>query len=244
VQSQVQDNKVVEEGVKLSNVTCYNCAEWGHYSTGCKLPKLCFIYQTSDHVRRDCPKWMKPVEPVQYLGGATQGLGFFHVEVKEETNRAGYLKFIDNCVVLTVEEGEIEMGEIVENLQQLFDPKWHWQLRKIDEYKLLVSFPPQKQILATFISDITYFKLRKEGVLVSLKSWNGDVEPYDALEEVWVQVKGVPPKWCNWRTLTQIASSLGRMVEVDWNSLFSSFSVWLESGYPAKIFLRYRCSST
>jgi hypothetical protein len=38
-----------------------------------------------------------------------------------------------------------------------------------------------------------------------------------------VQVRGVPPKWCNCRTLTKIASSLGRTVEVDWNSLFSSF---------------------
>jgi hypothetical protein len=47
----------------------------------------------------------------------------------EEGNRAGFLKFLDNCVVLTIEEGEIEPNEIVENLQTLFDKKWHWQLR-------------------------------------------------------------------------------------------------------------------
>jgi hypothetical protein len=85
VQPQVQDNKAV----KLSNVTCYNCAEWDHFSIDCKQPKLCFICQTSDHVGRDCPEWMKPLEHVQYLGSATQGLSFFHVEVKEEANRAG-----------------------------------------------------------------------------------------------------------------------------------------------------------
>jgi hypothetical protein len=66
---------------------------------------------------------------VQYLGCAAQGLGFFHVEVMEEGNRAGFLKFLDNCAVLTIEEGEIEPNEIVENLQTLFDKKWHWQLR-------------------------------------------------------------------------------------------------------------------
>jgi hypothetical protein len=29
--------------------------------------------------------------------------------------------------------------------------------------------------------------------LVSLKAWTGDVEPYEALEESWVQISGVPP---------------------------------------------------
>jgi hypothetical protein len=40
---------------------------------------------------RDCPEWKKPLEPVQYLGSAVQGLGFFHVEVMEEENKAGFL---------------------------------------------------------------------------------------------------------------------------------------------------------
>jgi hypothetical protein len=31
------------------------------------------------------------------------------VEVQEEENRGGYLKFLDNCDVLTIEEGEIEV---------------------------------------------------------------------------------------------------------------------------------------
>jgi hypothetical protein len=104
---------------------------------------------------------LKPLELVQYLGSAAQGLGFFHVEVQEEANRGGggYLKFIDNCDVLTVVEGEIETEEIVENLLNLFDPKWHWQLRKMDDYMYLVRFLPHKQISATLISDTTYFKL-------------------------------------------------------------------------------------
>jgi hypothetical protein len=38
------------------------------------------------------------------------------VEVQEEANRDEYLKFLDNCVVLTVEEGEIKSEEIIENL--------------------------------------------------------------------------------------------------------------------------------
>jgi hypothetical protein len=66
-------------------------------------------------------------------------------------------------------------------------------LRELEEFKYLVRFPPDKQISNTIISDTTYFKLKKEGVLVSLRAWNGDIEPYDSLEETWVQIRGVPP---------------------------------------------------
>jgi hypothetical protein len=47
---------------KLARVTCFNCAKWGHFSTDCKEPKLCFICQTASHVGKECPEWMKPVE--------------------------------------------------------------------------------------------------------------------------------------------------------------------------------------
>jgi hypothetical protein len=108
--------KPVENLDKMPKVTCFNCAEWGHYSTDCKEPRLCFICQTTNHVDRDCPEWQRSLEPAQYLGSATQGLGFFHLEVQEEVQRSGFLKFIDNCGVLSI-EGEIGFDEIVDNLK-------------------------------------------------------------------------------------------------------------------------------
>jgi NurA-like 5'-3' nuclease len=57
-----------------------------------------------------------------------------------------------------------------------------------------------------------------------LRAWVGDIEPYDELDEVWVQIRGIPPRWSDWKTFNQIASSLSRMIEVDWNSLFTRFS--------------------
>jgi hypothetical protein len=83
------------------------------------------------------------------------------------------------------------------------------------EYRYLVRFPHHKQIAKTLISDTTYFKLRKEGVLVSLKAWTGDIKPLDTLEEVWIQVKGVPPKWSTWRSFRQIASCVGKLLKID-----------------------------
>jgi hypothetical protein len=140
----------------------------------------------TDHVGKNRSEWEKPMESALYLESVAQGLGFFHVEVQENENKGGYLKFLDNCVVLTIEEGEIEVAAIIENLQNLFDKKWHWQLKELEEYRYLVRFPPHRQIANTLIFDTTYFKLRKEGVLVSLKAWAGDIEPLDTLEEAWI----------------------------------------------------------
>jgi hypothetical protein len=123
------EEQLMEEESKQPKVTCFNCAEFGHFSTDCKAPRLCFICQTASHVGRDCPDWNKPIELAQYLGSAAQGLGFFHVDVQEEENKSGYLKFLDNCALLIVEEGFIEKDEIVANLQMIFDKNWHWQLR-------------------------------------------------------------------------------------------------------------------
>jgi hypothetical protein len=66
------------------------------------------------------------------------------VEVADEASKSGYLKFLDNYVVMTVEEGFIEEHEILESLQKIFDQNWQWQLKEIDDFRYLVRFPAHK----------------------------------------------------------------------------------------------------
>lgn len=73
------------------------------------------------------------------------------------------------------------------------------------------------------VGQATLFYLKGTNVLASLNPWNGDIEPIDELEEVWVQVKGIPPKWAHWWTIKDVATSLGLLMEIDWTVLFSSF---------------------
>jgi hypothetical protein len=61
---------MLSEKDKLPNVNCFNRAQWGHFSTDCREPKLCFICQTSEHVGMVCSEWNKPIEHAQYLGSA------------------------------------------------------------------------------------------------------------------------------------------------------------------------------
>lgn len=72
------------------------------------------------------------------------------------------------------------------------------------------------------MGDFIWFPLNKDGVMASLKTWDGEIKPIGSLIEVWVQVRGIPPKWSVWSVFQQVASSLGKLCDVDWYSLFSS----------------------
>lgn len=67
------------------------------------------------------------------------------------------------------------------------------------------------------------FDMNKPGVVGSLSVWNGEIEPIGSLSEVWVSIQGIPPKWVDWKSMAEVSSSLGRMVEVDWQTLFNTF---------------------
>jgi hypothetical protein len=51
----------------------------------------------------------------------------------------------------------------------------------------------------------------------------GNWTHFSELKEVWIQLEGIPPNWCDWRVFAQIASGLGLLLVVDWTSLFNSF---------------------
>lgn len=103
----------------------------------------------------------------------------------------------------------------------MWKTNWPWQIRAYDDTQFLVRFPPNKKI-----ADLVAFKsinLKKSGVNISFKDWHGELPPYDSLKEVWINVIGIPPVWCSWPVIAQIASSLGVIVNVDWHEIFRSF---------------------
>jgi hypothetical protein len=78
----------------------------------------------------------------QYYGSACRGLGFYHIDVNERNNRFRHWNGIDNFRVFTIVEGDIDEEGILENLRDLFDKDWAWQLKKTDEDSYIIRFPP------------------------------------------------------------------------------------------------------
>ena len=51
----------------------------------------------------------------------------------------------------------------------------------------------------------------------------GDLDPFCELYETWIQMRGIPPKWCHWKVFAQIDFGFGLIVDVDWSTLFKTF---------------------
>ena len=48
-----------------------------------------------------------------------------------------------------------------------------------------------------------------------LEVWKEELVEIDKLEEVWVQVRWLLPKWCEWAVIDQCVSSFELLLEID-----------------------------
>lgn len=101
-----------------------------------------------------------------YMGSASQGLGFLHVEVPD-LESTQWLN-MNNCGVVQVKSGQITLSELEIELSEIYCKDWPWQIRELDAGKFLVRFPPHKKVAD--IKNYPSFNLRK---VYKWKSWSG-----------------------------------------------------------------------
>uniref|UniRef100_A0A0A9DEZ3 Uncharacterized protein n=1 Tax=Arundo donax TaxID=35708 RepID=A0A0A9DEZ3_ARUDO len=140
-----------------------------------------------------CPQWNKPQPIANYMGSAGRGLGFYHIETRDKATTQ-WLN-IQNCGVVKVIRGEISLLELEKEMAEIFCKEWPWQIRELDVGKFLVRFPPHKKVAD--IKNYPSFNLRKEGVGVEVMEWIGELEAFGELHEAWVNIRGIPPKFCD-----------------------------------------------
>lgn len=185
----------------------------------CTRPKICFICGIASHHMNVCPAWKRDYPVAAYVGRSSLGLGFYHLEVPD-VESTQWLN-LTNCGVVGVIAGETSLAELELELSEIYCKEWPWQIRGLEKGNFLVRFPHHKKVAD--IKNYPSFNLRKEGVRVEVLEWLGDMKSFGELQEVWVQMNGIPPRWCHWRVFAQIASSFGLLVEVDWSTLFKTF---------------------
>jgi hypothetical protein len=130
----------------------------------------------------DYPEWKKDHPVVAFMGSASLGLGFYHLEVPD-VESTQWLN-LTNCGVVRVKSGVISLVELEVELLEIYSKDWPWQIRELESGNFLVRFPPNKRV--SDIKNYPSFNLRKEGVQVEVLEWLGDLKPYGELQEVWV----------------------------------------------------------
>ena len=94
-------------------------------------------------------------------------------------------------------------------------------MRELDSQRFLVRFPPWKKVEE--LIEFPAFDLETDGVTVKIMDWDNEISAMSELTCVWVTIKGIPPKWCAWKTFAQVASVIGVLMDIDWPVLFKTF---------------------
>lgn len=83
-----------------------------------------------------CPQWKSAHPTAAYVGSASQGLGFYHVEVPS-VESTQWLN-LTNCGVVKILSGTISLSELEGELSEIYCREWPWQIRELEVGKFLV----------------------------------------------------------------------------------------------------------
>nr|XP_020182538.1 uncharacterized protein LOC109768203 [Aegilops tauschii subsp. strangulata] len=196
----VSQKQQVSPGLmSYTSVTCYNCGDSGHHKDKCTKPKGCIICKMISHKVEDYPTRRRPHSAAKYVGGAAQGLGFYHLDIPDvNAQHQGCLK---NVGIVFVEQGEVTKQELAKEFASIYKTNWPWAINKLDDWTFLVKFPPEIDVEQ--VAGYPCFGLSKENTMVKVEAWLGDITAEDELQK--------------------ITSTFGVLLDVDWQHNFQSF---------------------
>ena len=200
---------------------CLGCGEPGHAQISCTKPAACAICKMVTHAADDCPVRKRPHKVAKYVGSAASGLGYFKIDIPDVNGQ--HLGNLRNIGLALIEPGEITKEELAKEFALIYKTNWPWQIRKLTNWSFLVKFPPEIPV-ETVASYPCFGLCSREDISVRVVVWDGEIQHVSVVEEVWIQLRGLNPKWCEWDILDQITSVFGTLQDIDWKSTMQDIS--------------------
>ena len=164
------------------------------------------------HMTAMCTAEKKKLRPI-WVGYGVEGRGFFHVSIPEDLMK----KPMANTAKICVEKGNFSTEELMEELRELVDDNWDWQVRKLSTTDFMVVFPS---------SELLRMASRGGGLVLPITAYravvsevSGDPLAAESLERVWLKLSGVPDPLREEAALMSCTLELGTPLEVDVASL-------------------------
>ena len=198
-----------------SKLTCFKCGEPGHVQAACTGEAFCMKCKVKGHMTAMCTAKKSRLRPV-WVGYGVEGMGFFHISIPEDQMK----KPTANTAKIYVEKGNFAAEELMDELRELVDDKWDWQVRKLSSTDFMVVFPSRELLRMASRGGGLVLPITEYRAIVTEVS--GDPLAAETLEKVWLRLIGVPNPLREESALLGCTLELGTPLEVDAASLENS----------------------
>ncbi|KAF7102503.1 hypothetical protein CFC21_103629 [Triticum aestivum] len=194
---------------------CFKCGRIGHFRSQHQFKPLCVLCKEDGHASAYYPSRGKSLM-LQTMGHAIPGEGFFCLQFEEEDDEdSGVLG--GNAAIISADPGTLSQQILEDELRNLVEGAWDWQVVQISEAEFTVVFPSLDMLWMATRSGKLFLPHNNITTRIHELVWEepkGEVMP-----EVWVRLSGVPKKHRREDRLMAAMSMIGRPLVVDELSL-------------------------
>jgi hypothetical protein len=199
--------------VTLAGGKCFQCGRDRHFQAGCTFDPLCVLCSNEGHTSANCPTRGKTLM-LQLMGHAISGGGFYNIDVEPIADSPRKDRF---AAVIKFKSAPLSESQLTDELKDLADEMWDWQVAKASETEFSVRFPSKETLRMSTRSGRLFLPISQSEV--SIREAFLDPKPTAALPSVWVQISGLPRVRLAKDRLMAGLMMIGRPLEVDELSL-------------------------
>jgi hypothetical protein len=180
-----------------NKIKCFRCQGLGHHQMDCTNIPICYKCKGEGHMAVECAE----LHDLKMYGFAIADQGFYSIQVPGE---GGTPKAVS---IIQVLRGEASEKKIEEELKNLINNQWDWQVRQVEAKEYVVVFP-DKNSLETF-AKIAEILMSIHRIKVKIMKSNMDPDVSEILQPTWVNIYGLPGIACR-EEIVKKGSNTGR----------------------------------